>query len=62
VAAAIFGALLGVFTSLFIENTGLYTGGTGAFFQGIARVVQTSIRKGDSMSDAELHLLYNSLF
>jgi len=46
VIAALLGIFMGTSTALLVEGSGLYTGGTGAFFQGIARLVKTLIIKG----------------
>jgi hypothetical protein len=55
------GLVVSFFTTLFIKNTSLYTGGTSAFFYGIARVVRTALEiKGTSESTT--NVVYNGLF
>lgn len=53
---------LAVFLALLIENSGLYSGGTAAFFQGIARMIHCVIDKYGNLSDEVNKIIYNLLF
>ncbi len=59
--AFIVGIFMAVGTSLFIEITGLYAGGSAALLQGVARLVYVFIKK--SVGEQEwIDLVYNILF
>lgn len=53
---------LAVFLALLIENSGLYSGGTAALFQGIARMVHCAIDKYGNLSPSANKIIYNLLF
>ena len=59
--ACIVGMFIGVGTLFFVEVTGLYAGGTAAFFQGIARLINVAIQKKFGEQDW-IDIVYNSLF
>lgn len=57
--------LFGFFTVLLVQSTGLYTGGFGACFQGIARLVYAAIMKkdvDDHKNKMIARIVYNALF
>lgn len=59
--ACIIGVFMGVGTLLFVEATGLYAGGTAAFFQGVARLINVAIQKKFGEQDW-IDIVYNILF
>jgi hypothetical protein len=59
--AALLGLVMSISTTLLVEVTGLYTGGFGACFQGVARVVYAALSlKGVDHTLA--NTIYNALF
>jgi hypothetical protein len=55
------GVIYSLATTIFVKNTSLYTGGTSAFFFGIARLVQTYLdTKG--VDEQTVSIVYNGLF
>jgi uncharacterized membrane-anchored protein YitT (DUF2179 family) len=65
----ILGILMSLAGNFFVKATGLYTGGTSACFQGLARLVYTIILKGyggyDTANSAQKEMatiVYNILF
>jgi hypothetical protein len=56
------GIIFALFVSLFIEPTGLYSGGTTAFFQGIARFIRVIIYEKTHLSENEGKLIYSIMF
>lgn len=59
--AALLGIFLGTVSAVLIQSTGLYTGGLGAFFQGVARVVNTKLTM-DKLDASTTRVVYNAMF
>lgn len=57
--SAVLGLLMAFLTAILVENTGLYTGGIAAMFQGVARLSYVGLSQAGS--DAA-ELVYNALF
>ena len=60
-AAFAVGIFMAIGTSLFIEITGLYAGGSAALLQGVARLIYVFIKKSVGEKDW-INLVYNILF
>jgi hypothetical protein len=52
---------MSISTVLLVEVTGLYTGGFGAFLQGVARIVYTALCKNGVNGETSV-VIYNALF
>jgi uncharacterized membrane-anchored protein YitT (DUF2179 family) len=62
--AIVLGLVMSIATVILVEVTGLYTGGFGACFQGVARLVYASMMKHSTGAHAEYiaQVVYNALF
>jgi hypothetical protein len=56
------GVLTALLAAMLIESTGLYAGGTSAFFQGIARITYVCMSKYSGTSENVNNVIFNGLF
>jgi hypothetical protein len=60
--AVIIGLITAFISVTFVQNTGLYTGGTSAFFQGFARMIFTTLEKNIPNNHKGNIVVYNMIY